>query len=1069
MKQKLLSLFFVLTCFIGASYAQNRQVSGRVTSATDGSPVTGVSVSVVGSTTATQTDGSGNYSISVSNNSVLNFSYIGYVSQRVTVGNQVVINVQLVDESEVLDEVIVTAYGTQTRESVTGSIATFKAQDLAQVQTGNAIQSLAGKVSGAQIRSTTGQPGEAPTVRFRGLGSISSSNDPLYVVDGVPFNGDIASISSQDIEEISFLKDAAANALYGSRGANGVIIITTKKGRGAVEINFETRGGYNSRAVKDYDIIKDPAEYMELRWQRLRIGYMAYGDSDADARQYATEDLFDDLGINPFNVANDAIVDPLTGKINPAARLLYHDDWSKYLFENSFRQEHSLNVRYGNEKINTYLSGGYLKDNGYVVNSGFDRASARANVEFKPYDFLKLGTNVNFAATKMKNPQAGKETNTFSNLFSWSRNIAPIYPIFARDASGSILRNGEGRELYDWGRGETVGSTSRPYIPNMNPYATTLLNTQSNDNTNLGLRAFASIDFLENFNFTYNLSYDYLSGNRFRYATEEGGDAAPYGGQITNAVNNENTFTNQQFLSYKKTFGAHDLDVMVGHEVSSYTNKMLAGGKTNIVIPNNLIISNASKYSFLNGYNDQYKVEGYLSRVNYSYDHKYYASASFRRDGSSVFHPDHRWGSFYGLGGAWIVSKEDFFQNQNAISNLKLKISYGEQGNDNLYYPSYVNMEHRSHFGFSRNYLPYMDQYEIVSDAEGNPSISQAYTGTEDLKWEVSRNFNTGFELGLFDDRLNFDVEYFTRKVSDMLYNFPQPASSGIPAIAQNIGDMKNTGVEVTVNGDAIRSTDLNLNVWVNATHYKNKVTRLPDPFVSGLFRFVEGQSAYTYYLREFVGVNPETGNALWNQGSKDDKSAIANGDKTTTEIYTAATQYLLTNKTANPDLYGGFGFDISYKKLSLNVGFAYQIGGYVFDEVYQGLFNEDIGMGASGANFHKDVYQSWTPENTSATLPILSVVYQQQYDASDFFLTSASYLSLENVGISYDISNRVFDNVGIKNSRLSLMGNNLYIWSKRQGLDPRMMQLGGELNNGRSLNNYSLLRTISLGLTVNF
>ncbi|MDR2282656.1 MAG: TonB-dependent receptor, partial [Sphingobacterium sp.] len=357
----------------------------------------------------------------------------------------------------------------------------------------------------------------------------------------------------------------------------------------------------------------------------------------------------------------------------------------------------------------------------------------------------------------------------------------------------------------------------------------------------------------------------------------------------------------------------------------------------------------------------------------------------------------------------------------------------------------------------------------IVTDAEGNPSISPIYKGTEDLKWEVSRNFNTGFEFGLFANRLNFDIEYFSRKVSDMLYNFPQAASSGIPAISKNIGDMKNTGVEISVNGDAIRTADMNLNLWVNATHYKNKITRLPDPFVSGLFRFVEGQSAYTYYLREFSGVNPETGNALWNKGDKDPKSGVATGEKTTTETYTSATQYLLTDKTANPDLYGGFGFDFSYKKFAVNVGFAYQIGGYIFDEVYQGLFKEDVGMGASGANFHKDIYKTWTPENASAQMPLLSVVYQQQYDASDAFLLSASYLSLENVGITYDISNRLFDNVGIRTSKLTLMGNNLYMWSKRQGMDPRMMQLGGETNNGRTLNNYSLLRTISLGLTVNF
>ncbi|WP_270088630.1 SusC/RagA family TonB-linked outer membrane protein [Sphingobacterium sp. SYP-B4668] len=1075
MKQKLLSFFLVCTLLVGVTYAQNRQVTGKVTSASDGTPVQGVSVAVQGTTSATQTDGSGNYSINVAGNATLVFSYVGYQRQTVAVGDRSTVNVQLASDETSLEEVVVTAYGTQTKESIAGSISTLKSKDLEQVQTANVIQSLAGKVGGVQIRSTSGQPGAAATVRFRGLGSISSSNDPLYVIDGVPYNGDVAAISSQDIEEMSFLKDASANALYGSRGANGVIIITTKKGKqtGKVDINFDTRVGVNSRAIKDYNYITDPKEYYELRWQRLRLGALVEDETDADARSIATNSLVQDLGYNIFNVANNKIIDPLTGKINPDASLLYHDDWNDYLFDNSIRHEHSLNMSYATDKISAFLSGGYLKDEGYVVNSGFDRISSRANLEFRPYEFVKLGTNVNFASTKAKDPQAGKGSATYSNLFSWSRNMAPIYPIFARNAKGEKMYNASGRELYDWGKGETInpdGSAStRPYITNMNPYASTLLDKQTNNNTNLGLRAYASFDFLKYFNFTYNLGYDYLGGNRFRYSNEEGGDSAPYGGSITNAITMEQTLTNQQLLSFDKTFGEHKLNVMIGHETSDYSNKLLSGSKTMIVIPNEDFLSNASKFSALNGYNDLYKVEGYLSKLNYSYSNKYYLNASYRRDGSSVFHPDNRWGNFYGLGGAWVVSNEEFLKDINSISNLKLKISYGEQGNDNLYYPSYVTMDHRSHFGFSRNYYPYVDQFEITADAEGNPSIKQVYTGTKDLKWEVSRNFNTGFELGLFANRLNVDFEFFTRAVSDMLYNFPQRPSLGIPAKSQNIGDMKNTGVEIAINGDVVRTEDLNLNLWANATHYKNKITRLPQPFVSGtVFRFVEGESAYTYYLREFAGVDAETGFGKWNQGEVDPITGKSIGAKTTTGTHSAATQYL-SEKTAHPDLYGGFGLDLRYKKLSFNVGFAYQIGGYVYDNVYQGLFGEGTGMGSSGANYHKDIYNTWTPENKNASLPILSSVDNTQFSNSDLYLVSASYLSLENFGVSYDLSNNTFDKMGIKNARLSVIGNNLFMWSKRQGMDPRMMQLGGELNNGQTLNSYSLLRSVSLGLTVKF
>ncbi|WP_343565443.1 SusC/RagA family TonB-linked outer membrane protein [Sphingobacterium sp.] len=1075
MKHKLLSLFVGSMILTSVAFAQEKKISGRVTGS-DGKPLAGVTVVVQGTNVATQTDANGNYSLSTASGKVIVFHSVGYTDKTLIVKEgQNAFNIILEDVNNALEEVIVTAYGTQTKESVAGSIATLKAKDLGQVQSANVVQSLSGKVGGVQIRSTTGQPGAAATVRFRGLGSISSSNDPLYVVDGVPFNGDIASISSQDIEEISFLKDASANALYGSRGANGVIIITTKKGKNTdkVDISLDSRVGFNSRATKDYDYITDPGEYYELRWQRLRLGEIVLGENDADARAYATENLVNDLGYNIFNVANNKIVDPKTGKLYQNASVKYQDHWNDYLFKNSIRHEHNLNFKYGNDKVSSYLSGGYLKDNGYVVNSGFDRVSARGNLEFRPYQFMKVGGNVNFASTKARDPQSGKGSATYSNLFSWSRNQAPIYPIFARDKNGNILKNAAGREIYDWGRGETTNpdgtEAKRPYITNMNPYASTLLDRQTNNNTNVSLRTFASFDFFKHFNFTYNLGYDFRAANRLRYGNTEGGDAQPYGGSITNALNHESTLTNQQLLSYDNTFGDHKLNIMIGHESSNYMNKMLAGSKTSVVIPESIFITNASKYSFLDGFNDIYKVEGYLSKLNYSYLNKYYLNASFRRDGSSVFHPDYRWGNFYGIGGAWVVSNEEFLKSNSTISNLKLKISYGEQGNDNLYYPGYVSMDHRNHFGFSRNYYPYMDQFEIRADAQGDPAVKQVYTGTQDLKWEVSRNFNTGFDLSLFKNRLNVEFEFFIRKVSDMLYNFPQAPSSGIPAISKNIGDMKNTGFELAINGDVIKTDDWNLNLWANATHYKNKITRLPKPFVNdGIFRFVEGESAYTYYLREFAGVNPETGNGKWYVGEKDPLTAKATGEKTTTETYTQGTQYL-SNKTANPDIYGGFGLDLRYKKLSFNAGFAYQLGGYIFDGVYQGLFSEGTGMGSSGANYHKDIYNTWTPENKNATMPILSSENQTQYNSSDMFLMKANYISLENVGISYDISNKTFDKAGIKNARLSLLGSNLFMLSKRRGLDPRMMQLGGELNNGLTLNSYSLLRSVSFGLTVNF
>jgi len=280
---------------------------------------------------------------------------------------------------------------------------------------------------------------------------------------------------------------------------------------------------------------------------------------------------------------------------------------------------------------------------------------------------------------------------------------------------------------------------------------------------------------------------------------------------------------------------------------------------------------------------------------------------------------------------------------------------------------------------------------------------------------------------------------------------------------------MRNRGLEVSLDADVVRNQDLGVNLWLNATTYKNKITKLPDPFVSGVFRFVEGESSYTYYLREFAGVESETGAAQWNMGDVDPDSALPTGEKSITNSYTSATQYLQKGKTGHPDLYGGFGFSIDYKKFTIAAGFAYQIGGYVYDNVYSTFFREGTGFGNSGHSFHKDISKTWTPENTSGTLPMMTSVDRTQFGTSDMFLTKADYLSFENFSVGYNFSTQALERVKIRNAKLSVFGSNLGVLSKRQGLDPRMMQLGGDVNNGLTLNNYSLLRSISLGLTLNF
>lgn len=1063
MKQKLkgfITLFCVLAMQL--TFAQDRKITGVISDALG--PIPNVNVVLKGSENSVQSDIDGKYTIKAKTGDILVFSYMGMKEMTVKVSASNVVNVKMEEDGKVLDEVVVVAFGSQKKQEITGAVSKIDAKILENTQSSNAIQSLTGKVAGVQINANSGQPGAPPQVRFRGIGSISSSNNPLYVVDGIPYNGDINAIATQDIESISFLKDASSNALYGSRGANGVIIVTTKKGKkGQLKITYETKVGVNSRAVPEYDLITNPGDYYTTVYNRVKNGLIYQGKTRDVASNIAAQTLIKgetySLGYNNYNVANDQVINPVTGKINPDAKLLYNDNWSKALFRDAFRQEHYLSISSSNDNLSSYLSMGYLSDEGYTINSNFERVTLRANLDYTISSKVKVGTNINYAHSNQNAPISQVSSGTYSNLFNWSRSIAPIYTIWQRDSAGNMIYNTDGSKAYEFNK-----SGDRPYGSNMNPYATTLLNTNLNEENKFGARAYVSIDFLKNFNFRYNLGYDLLSGYYLNTATGLGGDAMGVNGRIGTATKNEYTLTNQQLISWKKTFGSHNLDVLVGHESSDFTSKMLAGQKSNIVIPDLDIISNATKYGYLDGYNDLYKVEGYFSRVNYNYDNKYFVNASFRRDGSSVFAPENRWGNFYGFGAAWSVVKESFFPKTKWLTDLRIKGSYGEQGNDNIQYPSTAQISHRSYFGSLRNYYAYETQYEIVPDSEGEASVLNVFEAERNVKWEKSKNLNIGFDMVLFD-RISLEAEYFERNVSDLIYNFPIALSTGTSFVSKNIGDMGNKGFEINLGIDIIKNQNVDFNIWTNATHYKNKITSLPTAFTSGIYRFEVGAPAYSYFLREFAGVDKTNGDALWYKDEKDASGKLT-GNKLTTNLYGDATTYL-SSKDANPDVYGGFGTLFRFKNITFQASFAYQFGGYMYDGVYQSEMYS--GSDNIGQNYNKDVNKAWTVDNPNSNIPRIDHVSTNQMSNSDYFLIKSDYLSLQDASISYDFKNKSLIDLGVQSAKFSLMGSNLALWSNRKGMDPRLNNLGARSNNGQSLNVYGVMKTISFGLTVNF
>jgi TonB-linked SusC/RagA family outer membrane protein len=1063
MKKRLhgiLTLFLVFV--VQLSFAQVKTVTGTVNDE-DGLPLPGVNIIVQGTTQGAQTDFDGNYNISVAQGKTLVYSFVGFATTNRTVGAANTINITLAVDAAALSEVIVVGYGVQTRESITGSIAEIKSGEIAKVQTSNIVQGLTGKVAGVQIINESGQPGAAPTVRFRGIGSINASSEPLYVVDGIPFQGDVNTINNQDVASMTFLKDASAAALYGSRGANGVIIITTKKGADRpMNVTLDVRTGVNSRSVKDYDIMSTPGEYYQGYYQAYRNNLIAnQGLSAQDASQYAAANLIDltndfdlnlgDAGLNynAYNVDAGQVIDPVTGLVNPNASLLYSEDWDDYLFKNQLLTQTNLSVSGGNENSTVYFSLGHEGNDGYVINSGFERYTGRLTLDTKVKDFLQIGGSVNYAHTIQKTV-GGDGTSAYSNPLSWARQIAPIYPVFAYGADGQRILDNHGNPAYDDGTG-AFGLPVRPYGSIQNPVATAQLDIINNVNDNVFGTAFATWNILEDLDFTYNVAIDVRNRALTEFDTPLYGDAKEVNGRGQNSFSTGMNVTQQQLLNYTKEFGKHNVAFLVGHETTNYRFKYTELHKTNFLLPDSPVLDHAAAYQSSSNYEREYGIEGYLSRVNYDYDRKYYINASFRRDASSVFAPDNRWGNFFGVGGAWRVSQETFMENVDWLTEFKLKASYGEQGNDAILYPRPQND--------TRNYYPYRDQFEVVPSDQ--LAIQLVHLGNPDLTWETNANFNAGFDLGLFSNRLVINAEYFSREVKDMLFNTPLPPSSGNPSFPENVGDMINRGFELTLSGELIRSENVGLSLNFNATHFKNEITRLPqESIINSQFRYEVGGSVYDYYLREYVGVNAENGNAQWYKNVLND-AGVATGERIITEDFAEASFYQFDDSPI-PDVYGGFGLDLRVKNFDFGVNFAYQIGGEGYDSVYWQLFNAS---GDVGRNLHKDVIsQTWTVENPDAPLPRIDTESNFQYGGlSTLYLTDASYLSLQNLSLGYTFGSSMTDAVGINSLRLYALANNVALWSERKGYDPRLSLTG------TSSNEYSILRTISIGANIQF
>ena len=995
-------------------------------------------------------------------------SFIGLQSQEVAV--KPVVKVVLKSDAEVLDEVVVTAYGTSTKGSFTGSASVMKADKIEKRQVSNVSNALAGAVAGVQILSNNGQPGESAKVRIRGVGSINAGTDPLYVVDGVPYDGDLSSINSADIESMTVLKDAASTALYGARGANGIIMITTKKGTsGKARVNFDAKWGVNSRAVKNYDVMTSPKNYMEKAYEAIYNGYTQTNGYPADiAHVQANKTLLSNsgggVGYPVYTVPAGQLLIGSNGMLNPNATLGYMteygnwltpDNWEDEMFQNKLRQEYNINVAGGNDKSTFYMAFGYLDDQGVIEGSGFTRFSGRLKGDYKVTDWLKVGANVNYINSESRYPgdQDSDHTASSGNAFYIANNIAPIYPMYVRGEDKQIMTL-TGRPVYDYGDGKSVPGYSRAFMQIANPAGDLVYNKTNYMRDVFNTNWFAELTPIKGLTVSarFGLNVDNTRLNLLNNPYM--GQSAEYNGEVVQAAMRTYGLDQQYVANYNFTLqDIHHFDITAGYDGYTYEYTELSGQGQNLYDPESEFVSNTIDKKNATGFKQTYATEGFFGRVNYSYDDKYFGNVSYRRDASSRFSPDNRWGDFWAASVAWMITREEFMKNVTWVNMLKLKASFGQQGNDDLLLPAgkYIGNIH-----LEKNFYPWMDQYSVMG-ANGIFSDGTLFAkGNKDITWETSTSYNVGLEFALFNNRLNGSAEYFARKSSDMLYNKPIAGSMGYTYIPMNVGSMTNSGFELDLSYQIFNRKNFSWDVNFNATFVKNKINELhPDlkgQLIDGSSIYEEGESMYRMYLVKYAGVDEETGKALYWAKDKDGKEyAIDN--------YSLAQTNKAGTDNLMPKVYGGFGTSIEAYGFDASIQLSYQLGGQIYDSGYRFMM---AGKG-EGQNWHKDIYNAWTPANTKTDVPRLNAQDSFTNALSDRWLISSNYLSINNITVGYTLPSNLVKKMFIEKLRVYFTADNVGLIAKRKGLDPRQSYT----TSTNSL--YSPIRTISGGISLTF
>ena len=1047
-----------LTCGLLAS-AQTKQVSGTVKDA-NGNAIVGATVIVDGTTIGTNTGTDGSFRISAPANGNLLVSFIGYEDQKIAIAGKTSIEVVLQDNYTAIEGVTVQTFGELKKKDLTGSITAVTAKDLQKMTVSSVSNALEGAVPGIQSYSTTGQPGTDAAIYIRGIGSINGNQAALIVVDGVPYSSALSTINPLDIESVVVSKDAAANALYGSRAANGVIFVTTKKGarNQKANITFEAKWGWNEMGVGEHETMQNPGDYYEWAYGGLYNYFTANGYPHANAAAGAYNNLFNVLGnYMAYKLPEgETLIDFETGRLNPNAQLLYADNYDDYLFTKQFRQEYTLSISGGNDKVDYYVSGNFLDDPSYVIMSSFKRYSGRAAVNAQVTDWLKLGTNVSFTHRDADDPSYGGDSpaNT-NNVFLWTLWQNPTVPYYARDLDGNIRYNPDGTKMLENGLGTTLspfGST-QDIFNSMNmahPLQSMSRDINRRVRDNIYANAYVDITFLKDFKFTANFTMDnvydrttFFQNNEYGIGAlpENNGFVQKYAGFYT-------SYNTQQMLNYNKSINdLHNVDVMIGHEFNRTDNNEINAYNYNIFYPGIPELGNAVDPTKDVATSEHVKttLEGYFARANYNYDDRYYLSLSYRYDGSSLFQYD-RWGHFWSVGGSWRISQEEFMKRALWVNDLRLRATYGVSGNQlNSAYP-YTNLW-------------------AIGEMDGQPTISQSSVGNPDLSWERNKQVDVGLDFRLWD-RVYGSFDWYNRRTHDLIWNRPTPASTGLTSRLENVGVLQNAGFEFDITVDLIKSRNVYWNIGINGAFAQNKLIEFPEElgnaalggdYVSGAFLRGKGKSYYNLYLFDYAGVDPETGGELYWKNTTDSEGNVTGRELTSN--FAEANQYEMGD--ALPDMTGGLRTTFRWKGLDLNIQTAFQIGGKQWDGASANMYDP----GRAGFTVSDDLIRNtWTPENPNAEFPMLMYGGTWQFPASNVnaLYRDASYFSLKNLNIGYTLPQKWTSKLSIESIRVFFNADNLCFVSAHDGFDPRM---GFSSMNGFQ---FPQARTFTFGITLN-